>query len=207
MKKIKSVLNATGWLSSLFLVVGCQSPAITVTNSLFGINLDDNMKGRNLGAAVAWDEQWAGLMTSPARNQLYAQGIAKGTPEFNLRVVRVNTRFEFSGLFESTGDRMWLTSAVVPDHLPKLHMLDIVEVRQTDSFQVNKDFASKGEGNIVVRILCKYGTPDYEACLDRQPRIGKHRGFGETNTPYPVSIKEYGFTYTPMYDAEGRAIR
>ena len=207
MKKITSVLSVVVGLSSLFLVVGCQSPAITVTNSLFGINLDDNMKGRNLGAAVAWDEQWAGSMTSPARNQLYAQGIAKDTPEFNLRVVRVNTRFEYSGLFASTGDRMWLTSAVVPDHLPKLHMYDLVEVRQTDTFQVNKDFASKGEGNIVVRILCKYGTPDYEACLDRQPRIGKHRGFGETHTPYPVSIKEYGFTYTPMYDAEGRAIR
>ena len=207
MKKITSVLSVVMGLSSLFLVVGCQSPAITVTNSLFGINLDDNMKGRNLGAVVAWDEQWAGSMVSAARNQLYAQGIAKGTPEFNLRVVRVNTRFEFSGLFASTGDRMWLTSAIVPDHLPKLHMLDIVELRQTDTWGVNKDFASKGEGNIVVRILCKYGTPDYEACLDRQPSIGKHRGFGETNTPYPVSIKEYGFTYTPMYDTDGKAIR
>lgn len=207
MKKITSVLSVVMGLSSLFLVVGCQSPAITVTNSLFGINLDDNMKGRNLGAVVAWDEQWAGSMVSAARNQLYAQGIAKGTPEFNLRVVRVNTRFDFSGVFASTGDRMWLTSAVVPDHLPKLHMLDIVELRQTDTWGVNKDFVSKGEGNIVVRILCKYGTQDYEACLDRQPSIGKHRGFGETNTPYPVSIKEYGFTYTPMYDTDGKAIR
>ncbi len=72
---------------------------------------------------------------------------------------------------------------------------------------MNKDFAKTGEGNIVVRILCKYGDPAYESCLDRQPRIGKHRGFGETGTLYPVSAKEYGFSYTPMYDKNGKAIR
>ena len=72
---------------------------------------------------------------------------------------------------------------------------------------MNKDFAKTGEGNIVVRILCKYGDPAYDSCLDRQPRIGKHRGFGETGTLYPVSAKEYGFSYTPMYDEKGKALR
>lgn len=205
----KNISGGLFMISLLSLLAACQSPAIVAINKTInlGMELEDSMKGRNIAGVVAWNEEWAGSMSYAAKNQLVAMGVNKGDPEYSMRVVRINTRHPAYAGWMASGDKMWSTSAIVPDHLPKLHMLDIVEIRQTGTWEVNKNFAASGEGNIVVRILCKYGDSAYESCLDHLPRIGKHRGFGETGTLYPMSAKEYGFSYTPMYDESGKTIR
>ena len=203
------LVNILVSVMSIGVLAGCQSSAIVAINKTLnmGMELEPAMKGRNIAGGVTFDEEWAGAMSYAAKNQLVAMGVNKGDPEYSMRVVRVNTRHPAYAGWMASGDKIWPTSAIVPDHIPKLHTFDIVEIRQTGTWEVNKNFAKTGEGNIVVRILCKYGDPAYESCLDRQPRIGKHRGFGETGTLYPVSAKEYGFSYTPMYDQNGKAIR
>src|SRR2546423_721600 len=58
------------------------------------------------------------------------------------------------------------------DHLPQLQAGDIVEIRQTGTWQTMEDFISRGEGNIVVRIMCAKADPDYEQCRERGPKVG-----------------------------------
>jgi hypothetical protein len=102
---------------------------------------------------------------------------------------------------------MFLTGAMVPDHLPPLKAGDIVEVRQTSTWRSMEGFVAKGEGNIVVRVLCAKAQPDFAACLDRAPRIGKYKGVGPTGSPYPKSVSDYGYTFSPTYDAAGKRVR
>lgn len=206
MRKLVSILVPG---VALALLAGCQSSAIVAINKTInmGMELEPAMKDRNIAGALAYSEEWAGAMPYAAKNQLVAMGVNKEDPEYFMRIVRVNTRHPAYGGWVAAGDKAWITSAMVPDNFPKLHVNDIVEIRQTGTWEVNKDFAKTGEGNIVVRILCQYSDPGYESCRDRQPRIGKHRGFGETNTLYPDSAKEYGFSFTRMYDEKGKALR
>ncbi|WP_281915305.1 hypothetical protein [Caldimonas thermodepolymerans] len=123
-----------------------------------------------------------------------------------MRVVRVNLRHPEWGGWIRTGQLLWMAVAMVPDHIEPLKAGDFVEIRQTGTWHTVEDFVAKGEGNIVVRVLCRVSDPDYAQCLDTLPRIGPYRGFGETGTYYPESIKEYGFTFTPRYDEKGNPL-
>lgn len=186
------------------------NPVTEVTNQIFnlGQSLPAEMRDRNLAGWVAFDEDWAGNYQRIASNALYVQGIKSGTPEYGLRVVRMNLAHSEPGmLWMEQGQLIFMTGAVVPDHLPRLHAGDIVEIRQTGTWKTMTNFVSTGEGNIVVRILCAKSSPDYDACLDRAPMIGRFKGKGETHTPYPASVKAYGFTFTPMYDGDGHPLR
>lgn len=205
MRKLVNIIVSVMFVG---LLGGCQSSAIVAINKTInlGMELEPAMYGRNIAGALAYNEEWAGAMPYAAKNQLVAMGVNKQDPEYFMRIVRVNTRHPAYAGWMAAGDKAWITSAMVPDHFPKLHVNDIVEIRQTGTWEVNKDFSKTGEGNIVVRVLCQYNDPGYEACRDGQPRIGKHRGFGETGTLYPVSAKEYGFSFTKMYDQNGKAI-
>lgn len=69
-----------------------------------------------------------------------------------------------------------------------------------------ESFTAKQDGNIVVRVLCRKADPAYEKCRDALPQVRKYPN-GPTGTPYPVSVKEYGYTFTPAYDAKGQPTR
>ena len=166
--------------------------------------MPEEMRGRHLSGYVGLDETFAGNYDRLARNVLYSQGVAKDTPEYQLRIARININNPGYSPGRGNGGLVFPTAAVVPDHLPPLKVGDIVEVRQTGTWRTVEDFAKKGEGNIVVRVLCRKASVDYEACLDRQPRIGKFKGVGPTNTPYPASVADYGFTFSAAYREDGR---
>lgn len=173
-----------------------------------GRPLPAEMVNRHVAGYVGFDEDWTGRYSRVARNALYVMGIVEGTPEYALRVVRVNLSNPEPGmLWADQGELTFPTGAVVPDHLPRLKAGDIVEIRQTGTWRTMENFVSRGEGNVVVRVLCRKADPTYDKCLEAAPRIGKYKGVGETRTRYPASVSGYGFTFTPMFDSSGRALR
>lgn len=206
-KSLKYVVVLAMMATASGCATGPMAKAVTKAYN-FGQDLPAEMVNRHIAGWVGFDEQWADSYTRPARNALYVQGVAEGTPEYSMRVARVNLSNSLPGvLWVDQGQLQVMTGAMVPDHLPQLHAGDIVEIRQTGTYDTMKNFTVSGEGNVVVRILCQKGTPNYEACLDSAPKIGKYKGVGETHTPYPVSARDYGFTFTPMFDEKGRALR
>ncbi|MGO4391400.1 hypothetical protein AB4Z46_08615 [Variovorax sp. M-6] len=196
-------------LMTAILLAACQTPVIHGINKAInlGTELPPEMWERNVAAEVAFDEVWAGAYNFANRNLIYTFGIEFGSPEYDMRVARVNLRQPEYGAWVSAGQKVWPTTAIVPDHLPMLKGGDIVEVRHPTTWHANKDFVAKGEGSVVLRILCSKGQQDFADCVKKQPRIGKYPGFGETGTLYPASLREYGFTFTPKYDKDGKAIR
>lgn len=199
---------ATVTLFALSLA-GCATPLVHVSNAVFnfGQELPEDMVNRNIAAVVGFDEAWADTYNRPSRTALYSQGIVPDTPEYALRVARVNLSHTDEMLYISKGELVYPTGAVVPDHLPQLKAWDIVEVRQTGTYRTMENFVAKQDGNIVVRILCRKADPNYEACRDAAPRIGEYKGVGATGTSYPATASEYGYTFTPMFDVKGNPLR
>lgn len=191
------------------VLTGCQTPAVHVINTIIngGMQLDKNMREVNVTAMVDLDETWAGDYPFRVRNVLYPLGVISGTPEYGLRLAFIRMRHPAYGAWVSAGQKLWLTAAVIPDNMAPLKKGDVVEIRQTGTANVVKDFLSKEDGNIIIRMLCRAADPNYQACLEPLPRIGKYKGFGETNTYYPSTIKEYGLTFTPKYDKDGNPLR
>ncbi len=161
------------------------------------------MRGRHLAAMVAFDEDFVGRYNRVSRNVLYVNGIVEGSPEYLYRVARINLHHSQGNWMWKEGSYLFQTGALIPDHLPALKAGDIVEVRQTGTWRTMEDFSRKGEGNIVVRVLCAKAAKDYETCVDKTPRIGTFKGQGPTGTPYPASVRDYGFQFTPRYSRDG----
>lgn len=194
----------------LAALAGCgANPVLRASNQVvnMGQGLPEDMVNRHVSGIVGFDEQWTDNYPRLARGAIYSQGVEKDKPEYGYRVARVNLSQTSAGLWVTKGSLMFSTAAYVPDHLPQLHAGDIVEIRQTGTWMTMENFATRGEGNIVVRILCAKADANYEQCLNAAPKVGEFRGVGETHTPYPASVRDYGFTFTPMFDAEGRALR
>ena len=63
------------------------------------------------------------------------------------------------------------------------------------------------EGNIITSIICRKAKPTYEKCFADAPRLNKTKGVGPTNIPYPASVREYGFTFTPILTTRVRPAR
>lgn len=190
---------------------GCAGNSLTVAATKaynLGQPLPEEMRNRHLAGWVGFDEAWVQTYNIPSKSALYSQGVRPGTPEYQMRVARINLSNSAPGILWMDQGRLgFATGAIVPDHIRQLRAGDIVEVRQTDTWDTMLGFAAKGEGNIVVRILCSKGDPGYDECLEKAPRIGRHKGVGETGTPYPTNVKEYGFTFTRMYDEKGKQLR
>lgn len=211
MKNFFNTLKYAAVLALSVLVAGCSSSplskAITKGYNL-GQELPVEMVKTNQAAMVGFDETWVGNYGRAARNSLYMQGVVIGTPEYNMRAARVNLAISGPGaLWISEGELLYTGGAFVPDQLPQLRAGDIVEVRHTGTWDTMKDFSKTGEGNIVVRIICRKGEPNYDKCFEDAPRINKTKGVGRTNTAYPESVRDYGFTFTPMFDDKGQALR
>lgn len=193
----------------IFLLAGCQTPIVHGVNQVInlGAQLPENMRQRNISGVVAFDEAWAGDYNFATRNSMYTHGVVSGTPEYGMRVVRVNMREPAYGAWVRVGDKAWLAYAMIPDEIEPLKSGDYVEIRQTGTFRTVEDFVSKQEGNIVLRVLCRKADPNYIECAKALPRMGRYLGFGETGTYYPESIREYGFTFTRKYDEDGKPLR
>ena len=199
----------------VLLLLGCIAlTACAPSNHLFvttkainlGQELGPEMVGRNLIATVAYDETYLGNYRLHVRSSAFLQGISDETPEYRLRIAHVNLRLLKGGLWISDGQQGFSTTTVVPDHIEKLKAWDLVEYRSTGTYRTAEHFTTKQDGNIVVRVLCRRADPGYEKCRDALPQLRKYPQ-GDTGTPYPVSVKEYGYTFTPAYDAKGQPTR
>lgn len=206
MKFLTKILAAAAVALSL---AGCQTPAVHALNAVLnaGTELDENMQHVNVAAHVIRDEEWAGNYPFAARNQLYPLGVVKGEPEYGMRVGFLQMRHPEYGGWVRAGEKGWVATGIIPDHMAPLKRGDVVELRQTGTYNVIKGFVKTGEGNIVLRVLCRAADPQYKECVSKLPSIGKFQGFGETKTVYPASAKEYGFTFTPKYDEKGKPLR
>lgn len=191
-------------------LAGCApGEHLFVANKIVNAGQDElprDMLGKHLIATVAFDEDYAGRGNRRVRGHLYLHGVKEGTPEYGYRMVGLNTQYLKGLAYYADGQFTHPTVAAVPDHLPKLKAWDIVEFRHVDSYRTLTDFSSTGEGNMVVRVLCHAGDPEYKKCAEAAPKVGKWTG-GEGPTPYPASAKSYGFTFTPAYDAKGQPLR
>lgn len=197
-------------LLTCVILAGCgASPLLHVGNQVanFGQELPQNMVHRHVAGMVGFDEVWAGAYNRIARNALYVQGIVQGSPEYQLRVARVNLANTGSNVLWKAGELNFMGGAIVPDHLPRLKAGDVVEIRQTGTWRTMENFVAKQEGNIVVRVLCRADAADYQSCKDTGPKVGKYGGAGETHSEYPSSVRSYGFTFTPHYSQSGELVR
>lgn len=186
-------------LFMVMLLTGCAyDQGIHVRNQIvnFGIELDKEMVGVNYMGAVLENEEY---LTSYSRaNKMIAHG-QDATPGSDIepyRFVIIRTIRYGTNITARLGHAYWTTVAIVPDHIPKLHRFDIVEYRNIGTWRTMKDFLTTGEGNAVLRVVCKYGEPDYDACVNAQPKIANFLGVGPTGTEYKPSLKDYGFTFS-----------
>ena len=161
----------------------------------------------NLIAVVAFDETYVGNYNINSRAYLYIQGIEPESPEFLYRLIRANIRLQKGFLYRDDGELGFNAGAMVPDHLPALKAWDLVEVRQTGTYDTMKNFSRIGEGNAVLRVLCQRADPGYQQCAAALPRIGRYPHQGNTNAPFLKSLKDYGFTFSPAYTEEGKSVR
>jgi hypothetical protein len=210
MKTFYTTLKYVAALALSAFMAGCSTPAsVAITKAYnLGQELPADMVNSNQAAMVGFDEDWVGNYNYAARNTLYGQGVEKGTPEYNMRVARVNLAISGKGvLWVSEGELMYTGGAYVPDSMSRLRAGDIVEVRHTGTYDTMKNFTKTGEGNIITRIICRKAEPTYEKCFADAPRLNKTKGVGRTNTPYPASVRDYGFTFSPMFDDKGQALR
>lgn len=149
---------------ALIALTGCQTPIVHGINSItMAGGLDEQMRDRNIAGMVAFDEVWAGNYNLANRNNLYTQGAVSGTPEYGLRIARINMRHTDYFAWIRQGEKIWIAVGIVPDHIPQLKARDIVELRQTGGTRTVENFATTGEGNIVVRVLCRAADPAYDA--------------------------------------------
>lgn len=207
-------LSARSWKSiavaAALLLGGCApGPMLRFNTNVvnMGMKLDKDMVGVNYVAFVTNDEGYAGFAHRLTRGVFYLAGAEEGTPEYRYRLARLSIRQLKGLLYVSPGEYEFRTAAMIPDSMPPLNGGDYVEVRQTGTWEVLRDFSKTGEGNAVIRILCRWGDANYEQCVDALPKIGKYRANGLTGTPYPESLKSYGFTFSPAYDEKGELIK
>jgi hypothetical protein len=204
------ILRLVASLASAALLAGCApGKYLDVTDSVanFGqLEVEDNMRQRNMIAIVGWDETFVGNYNRWTRNVAWVQGAIEGTPEYLYRLAQVNMRFINGALWHPSGDMTFPQVVVVPDHIERLRAWDIVEVRHVTGRHGVQGFSTSGEGNIIVSVLCRKASPSYDKCAAALPHTGKYPG-GSTNTPFPASVKSYGYTFTPAYDTSGKLVR
>ena len=190
----------------LLALAGCgATPMLHVGNAIvnMGQGLPPEMENLNYAGTVAFDEDFVGRYNRLSKNVLYVDGIVEGTPEYLYRVARINLQHSDGNFIYKPGEFLFKAGAMVPDNLPLLKAGDIVEIRQTKTWRTMENFATTGEGNIVLRILCRKQDPGFDKCLKSAPHIGEYLGQGPTGTPFPASARSLGLKFTPRYRTDG----
>lgn len=207
---MKKVILIASMLASL--LTGCASTPATLelSQSVFDVlqaSVPDDMRNTNLVATVLYDEEFVGRQDNQKKAFMAGASIANYTAEYYMRAVHATVGSTEEMLWVKKGDRTFRTVAMVPDHLPRLKAGDIVEIRQTSYTRGAKDLSKTGEGSMVLQVLCKIDSPNFQACVDKLPSMGKRKAAGQTKTYYPKSAKEYGFTFSQRYDKEGNLLK
>ena len=202
-------LKVLSVLACLALTACAPGPHLHVNNAIFylGSEIEPEMRDRNLIATVGYDEDFVGNYPGRlAQSTAYVHGAGEGAPERQLRAVYLTLTHLKGFAWYPAGKLFYSTMAAVPDSLGRLKAWDLVEYRSTGTYRTLENFATKQDGNIVVRVLCRRAEPDYEKCRDALPQVRNYPN-GPTGTPYPASVKEYGYTFTLAYDAKGQPTR
>ena len=195
------------------LLSGCVAgPHTRYIGAVFG---DDGqaplmMRNKHLVGWTGFDEKHLSKVNGMSNTVLYATGVRKGEEVAKFRYVTVTSpRMENDTgvLWKGPGDHLYLAGAMVPDHIAALKAGDIVEWRSISSWDSLVGFDRTGEGQIVTRVLCRKSSPDWQQCHDSLPRFHKHKAAGVTGTPFPASVKDYGFTFSKFYDESGKLLR
>lgn len=205
---LKSTLKSSILLCVLALTACAPGPHLHLTTAIIsgGQSLDPGMVNRNLIGTVGYDEGYVGKYPTLGRTTAYLEGVVEGTPEHLYRMAHISLSHLKGFAWYADGQLMYATTGAVPEHIEKLKAWDLVEFRSTGTHRTLEQFSTKQEGNIVVRVLCRRADPDYEKCRDALPQVRKYPN-GPTGTPYPASVKEYGYTFTPAYDEKGQPTR
>jgi hypothetical protein len=168
------------------------------------------MRNKHLVGWVGFDEKHLSKVSGLANTALYASGVHKGAEVASYRYVPVSSpRMEGDEnfLWFKPGSQLYLVGAMVPDHIGELKRLDIVEFRSVSSWDSLVGFERTGEGQIVTRVLCRKASPDWQKCHDALPAFHQIKAAGPTGTPFPSSVKDYGFTFSPFYDMSGKLLK
>ena len=190
---------------TLVSLSGCAyDQGIHLRNQLvnMGQELPAEMVNTNYVGAILEDEKHINSYTRGTRVAIHGQDASPGTWAENHRIVPIRTAQYGAALATKLGQGFWTTAALVPDGTPRLRKFDIVEFRHVGTWRTLKDFPTTGEGNAVVKVLCRFEDPNYASCLDTLPSIGKYKGSGPAKTEYKPSLQDYGFTFngTPYPD-------
>lgn len=168
----------------------------------FGQELPEAMVKTNYVGVILEDEKHINFYTRGTRVAIHGQDASPDTWAEKHRIVPVRTVQYGSDTATYFGHGLWTTAALVPDGTPRLRKFDIVEFRNVATWRTLKDFPTTGEGNAVIKVLCSATDPNYQACLEATPKIGRYKGAGRANTEYKPHLKDYGFTFngTPYPD-------
>lgn len=196
---------------ALVVLAGCAAgPHLHINNAILNggkYELGPEMRNRHMIATVGFDEAFTRDYSRVTKNILYVQGIVEGTPEYQYRVVLL-TMGQIKGLaWYADGEYLWMTGALVPDHVGRLKAYDLVEFRQVTGNRSMENFSKTGEGNVIVKVLCRKADPAFEKCKAALPQLGKFGPSGDTGIPYPASVKGYGHSFTSAYDPSGALTR
>jgi hypothetical protein len=181
----------------------------SVNENVFG-GVAKVMLRRNIVAAIGFDEVPPRQYNLSTRGNFYGLGAKEGDPEFNYRLVKINTNEFISFGFWSYGESLYQNAAAVPDQLPRLMAGDIVEWHFVSQFDSIKGFTGRDptnpEVNAVTRVLCRKSDPLFKKCYDALPRFSEKIWGGFTDQPYQP-LKNYGYTFSPWYDDSNKLLR
>lgn len=204
---LKTLLAAT-------LLTGCAAGEHTrVISSMFGDDgmAPEAMTNKHILAWVYFDEAHHDSARAIARTALYVAGVRKEANNYGYRYAPLSSSRleEGSLLFQKKSSQLYITGAMIPDHIGKLKSGDIVELRSVSAWDSLVNFAATGEGQIVTQVLCRKADPAWQKCVDALPRFHDYKATGQTGRPFPASVKDYpeNFKFSRFYDDKGKLLR
>lgn len=194
---------------------GCAQYMRTVTKMQnYGYELHPDSVNAHVYAEVSRSELFTGDLVLPRRTSYMPLGVESGNGTYNFRIVEAYMTLldpPLPGILPvwAHGTRFAFRAAVVPDQFPRLMEGDIIELRNTGTYEILTDFPQTGEGAVVTRVFCRAGTPEYAACRGSLPVVGRSpRPAGQTGADFKPSVKDYApLTFTRWYDDNGKAVR
>lgn len=207
---MKSIARLATIAAAALALTGCASYMKTVTKiQNMGFELHESSVNAHLYAEVNRDEEYLGNLRLPLRAQYMPGGVEPDNGTYNYRIVETYmTLTDPKNLMVVHGSKFAFRPAVVPDQFPRLMKGDIVELRNTGTYDVLANLATTGEGAAIVRVFCKAGSPNYAQCRASMPTLGySPRPAGVTGSKFYPSLKDYApLTFSKWYDDKGNAL-
>lgn len=202
-------------LAAVVSMSGCAQYMKTVTKMQnYGYELHEDSVNAHVYAEVSRSELFTGDLVLPRRTSYMPLGVESDNGTYNFRIVEAYMTLldpPLPGYLPvwAHGVRFAFRAAVVPDQFPRLMEGDIIELRNTGTYEILTDFPHSGEGAIVTRVFCRAGTPEYKSCRGSLPVVGRSpRPAGQTGTAFKPSVKDYApLTFSRWYDDNGKALR